>query len=379
MLKPISTPQPTFTLTQLTDTSKVWLRLSPTTLHPGLFSTNLSCVKSPLRAPKPPITGVDLWLQKYENLCSRINLTHRVHSNLQQLRQKTELDYQTARQNASQKEQKIEEMKKERENSWKRKAKSAQKHRDLVLKRVKTVGNTQERESAEAKAWSESPIHETKTRLCQAKTQEMMSNNSNLRVAETDVSLKLAEIEEKLKNGVKRAQENKQVVSLSARNRTASVDAKTRKKHFEALDIDRIQREKLEFLKQSSLQHLRNKETRLIAERQRLSAKRGVKEDKARQVRDSWEAGRKEREVRQVERWREREEGVRKLMEAKALENEQKHQENDTRLQEQQHALRALNEMNLVRKEQILTHHAQSERNLRFIRKVQQQIRQLQI
>ena len=393
MLKHISlTPEPTagtFGLTQITDVAGVCARLgiSPSDLQPQLFNSNLSrlsndskSVPRPVRStsrlkPSSPISGVDMWMQRYEKLCSRIEMTRKVISNKQRLQAAAALDFEAALQSTQDRDQKIAAVQRAKHIDWQSRAQASQTRRDLVLKRVRKVNHTQVRESAELSALSESPKPADRPYLC-AKVSPSVSRMSVQRSNGADVSLKLAEIETRLKDGAKRAQENKRTISLTARHRANSDFRRTKTTESES---ERHHRERIQALKQSSEQHIRNKQLRLSETKRKLNEVRSVKEEKVKQLLANREKLQKSLETSYYVRQIEREEQVERLMQEKAMFIEQKSKESEAHFYTRKAAQQLLKDHSFASKGQILSRLRQSDQTVNSIRLIQDKIRRLRL
>jgi len=392
MLKHISpTPESkvgTFGLTQLTDVAEVCARLglSPCDLQPRMFSSNLSRLTNDQKSlPRPvkstprlksssPTSGIDLWTQRYEKLCSRIDMTRRVISNKQRLQAAAVLDYKSTIKNTQERERKITETQKAKERDWKSRAEALQSRRELVLRRVRAAKLAQARESAEARALSESPVPGDRTGG--VKASPLVSRMSVQRTNEADVSLKLAEIEERLREGAKRAQENKRTISISARSRAES---ENRRNSPNESETERLHKERIRALKQSSEQHLRNKEIRLSETRRKLNAARSAKEGKAKELLACREVLQKSLETSYCARQVEREEQVERLLLARAWQVEQKSKESEARFSSRKAAQQVLKETSFACKDDILSRLRHSDQTVTSIRQIQDKIRRLRL
>lgn len=393
MLKHISlTPEPTagtFGLTQITDVAGVCARLgiSPSDLQPQIFNSNLSrlsndtkAVPRPVRStprlkPSSPMSGVEMWMQRYEKLCSRIEMTRRVISNKQRLQAAAALDFEAALRSTQDREQKTAAAQRAKHTDWLSRAKALQTRRDLVLKRVRKVSHIQARESAELSALSESPRPADRPYLC-AKASPSVSHMSMQRSNEADISVKLAEIEARLKDGAQRAQANKRTISLTARNR-----ADSQSKHTKTTEIqsERHHKERIQALKQSSEQHIRNKQLKLSETRRKLNESRSVKEEKAKQLLANREKLQKSLETSYNARQIEREEQVERLMQAKAMYSEQKSKESEAHFYTRKAAQQLLKDHSFASKGQILSRMRQSDETVSSIRLIQDKIRRLRL
>lgn len=392
MFKHISlTPEPkvgTFRLTQVAEVAEVCVRLglSPCDLQPKMFSANLSRLtnyKSPprplkstprLKAPSPS-SGLELWTERYEKLCSRIDTTRRVLSNKQRLQAEAALDFQAAQRSDQERERKKAETQKAKEREWQSRAKALQSRRDLMLRRVQAVGLIQARESAEIRALSESPMPGDRVGFA-AKASPLVSRMSVQRTNDGDISLKLAEIEERLKEGAKRAQENKRTISISARSR---VDPENRRNSPNESETERLHKERIRALKQSSELHLRNKQLRLSETRRKLNAARSAREGKAKQLLACKEGLQKSLETSYYARQIEREEQVERLQLAKTYQMEQKSMENEARYSSRKAAQQALKDLSFACKDNILSRLRHSDQTVNSIRQIQDKIRRLRL
>lgn len=386
MLKHISlTPEPkagTFGLTQITDVAGVCARLgiSPSDLQPQIFNSNLSRLTRPARStprlkPSSPISGVDMWMQRYEKLCSRVEMTRRVISNKQRLQAAAALDFNAALRSTQDRDQKIAAAQRAKHIDWQSRAQALQTRRDLVLKRVRKVNHTQVRESAELTALSESPRPADKPFPC-AKVSPSVSHMSAQRSNEGDVSLKLAEIETRLKDGAKRAQENKRTISLTARSRADSESRRTKTTESES---ERHHIERIQALKQSSEQHIRNKQLRLSETKRKLNEVRSVKEGKVKQLLANRERLQKSLETSYYVRQMEREEQVERFMQARAIQIEQKSKESEAHYNTRKAAQQLLKDHSFAFKGQILSRLRQSDETVNSIRQIQDKIRRLRL
>jgi hypothetical protein len=193
---------------------------------------------------------------------------------------------------------------------------------------------------------------------------------------EGDVSLKLAEIETRLKGGAKRAQENKRTISLTARSRADSECRRTKTTESES---ERHHIERIQALKQSSEQHIRNKQLRLSETKRKLNEVRSVKEGKVKQLLANRESIQKSLETSYYIRQMEREEQVERLMQAKAIQIEQKSKESEAHYYTRKAAQQILKDHSFASKGQILSRLRQSDETVKSIRQIQDKIRRLRL
>ena len=222
-------------------------------------------------------------------MSSRIDTTRRVNENQAKLLMQQHSTHQDLLRTLSEKQRKSEEQKRSREKEARDKAEALHKHREEILRKIRTLQDKREREELargkkektsqpQRPSLSPLPHHSSSSSLTSSSQRPSVSTE----VADDPSQHQLAKITEKLERSSKLAESVKNATRQMLRKKLEMVEAIRETKVKKAAEDESSRIKEIERLKSSTERHLKNREVHISETIQRLEEERKKKAEKTR-------------------------------------------------------------------------------------------------